>query len=37
MRVDLPYPRTAATRYSAAFTRLERQAGAALGVVHPDA
>ena len=37
IRVTLPYPRSAATRYSAAFTQLERQAGTALGVVHPDA
>ena len=35
--VDLAYPRTAATRYTAEFTRLARQAGTALGVVTPDA
>ena len=34
--VDLPYPRHAALRYTAAFTRLERRAGAALGVVRAD-
>ena len=37
IRVDLPYPRSAATRYTAAFTQLARRAGAALGVIHPDA
>ncbi len=30
--VDLPYPRTAEMRYSAAFTALEHRAGRALGI-----
>jgi NitT/TauT family transport system ATP-binding protein len=32
--VDLPYPRSAAIRYTPRFTELERQAGRALGVFH---
>jgi NitT/TauT family transport system ATP-binding protein len=33
LKVDIPYPRTAQTRYLDIFTELERQAGIALGVV----
>jgi NitT/TauT family transport system ATP-binding protein len=32
IEVDLPYPRTAEVRYSAAFTALEHRAGRALGI-----
>ncbi len=35
--VELTYPRSAATRYSEAFTALERRAGRALGVFHEAA
>lgn len=35
--VDLPYPRTARTRYSAAFTALEHRASRALGVIREQA
>jgi NitT/TauT family transport system ATP-binding protein len=35
--VDIPYPRSAATRYSARFIELERQAGRALGLLHEAA
>lgn len=34
IRVDLPYPREAAQRYSSAFNEYERRAGAGLGVLH---
>jgi NitT/TauT family transport system ATP-binding protein len=37
IRVDLPYPRTAATRYAPQFTALERRASRALGVIHEGA
>jgi NitT/TauT family transport system ATP-binding protein len=32
--VDIPYPRSAETRYTPRFTALERQAGRALGIFH---
>jgi NitT/TauT family transport system ATP-binding protein len=35
--VDLPYPRSARTRYTERFTALERLAGRALGVLHEAA
>jgi NitT/TauT family transport system ATP-binding protein len=34
IRVSLPYPRSAATRYAPEFTALERRASRALGVIH---
>jgi NitT/TauT family transport system ATP-binding protein len=34
IEVDLSYPRSAKTRYSPAFTALERRASRALGVIH---
>lgn len=34
IRIDLPYPREAALRYTAAFREYERRAGAGLGVLH---
>jgi NitT/TauT family transport system ATP-binding protein len=37
IRVDLPYPRAAATRYAPQFTALERRASRALGVIHEAA
>jgi NitT/TauT family transport system ATP-binding protein len=37
IRVSLPYPRTAAVRYSGAFTALEHRASRALGVVREAA
>ena len=33
LKVDIPYPRSAQTRFLAQFTELQRQAGIALGVV----
>jgi NitT/TauT family transport system ATP-binding protein len=33
IEVQLPYPRTAAMRYSTAFTELEHRAGRALGII----
>jgi NitT/TauT family transport system ATP-binding protein len=33
IEVPLPYPRTAALRYSSAFTELEHRAGRALGII----
>jgi NitT/TauT family transport system ATP-binding protein len=33
LNVDIPYPRSARTRFLKEFTELERQAGIALGVV----
>jgi NitT/TauT family transport system ATP-binding protein len=37
IRVDLPYPRSAQTRYVPKFTALERRASRALGVIHESA
>jgi NitT/TauT family transport system ATP-binding protein len=37
IRVDLPYPRSAPTRYVPQFTALERRASRALGVLHEPA
>jgi NitT/TauT family transport system ATP-binding protein len=37
IRVELPYPRAAQTRYVPAFTALERHASRALGVIHESA
>ncbi len=37
IRVSLPYPRSAATRYSGAFTALEHRASRALGVLREPA
>jgi NitT/TauT family transport system ATP-binding protein len=34
LHVDIPYPRSAKTRFLARFTELEREAGVALGLVH---
>lgn len=34
IRIDLPYPREAALRYTASFREYERRAGAGLGVLH---
>ncbi|MEO7403795.1 MAG: ABC transporter ATP-binding protein [Burkholderiales bacterium] len=34
IEVDLPYPRSAATRYTPRFVELERRAGRALGMLH---
>ncbi len=34
IRVDLPYPREAAQRYTSTFSEYERRAGAGLGVLH---
>lgn len=34
VRIDLPYPREAALRYTASFREYERRAGAGLGVLH---
>jgi len=33
IEVTLPYPRTAALRYSSAFTEIEHRAGRALGII----
>jgi NitT/TauT family transport system ATP-binding protein len=37
IRVDLPYPRSTATRFEARFTELEARASRALGVLHEPA
>lgn len=34
LKIDIPYPRSAKTRFLPQFTELERQAGVALGLVH---
>ncbi len=34
LAIDIPYPRSAKTRFLPQFTELERQAGVALGLVH---
>jgi NitT/TauT family transport system ATP-binding protein len=37
IRIDLPYPRSAQTRYTPAFTAFEHRASRALGVIHEEA